>query len=56
MVTHVETPTLLWAQTITESQVEDLMNVASQLAEVCPSANPLFGRVDINKVNCRGTL
>lgn len=51
MITHVETPTLLWAQVLNDSKVEEQSQITVRLAEVCPTACAVQGSIDMNKVS-----
>ncbi|XP_025097157.1 serine/threonine-protein kinase 31-like isoform X3 [Pomacea canaliculata] len=50
MITHVETPTLLWAQVLNDSKVEEQSQITVRLAEVCPTACAVQGSIDMNKI------
>ncbi|KAK7507562.1 hypothetical protein BaRGS_00001497 [Batillaria attramentaria] len=50
MITHIETPTLVWAQLVSDATIEEQMTITQKLAEKCPVAPKAQGRTDPTKI------
>ncbi|XP_059168680.1 serine/threonine-protein kinase 31-like isoform X2 [Physella acuta] len=50
LITHIETPVMMWGQKVSQDNITELNGIVKQLAIICPEAPKLMGKPETDKI------